>query len=407
MENETGAYSCDLETFRFNFFTTFISTPSSPSVYISLAMLHLLFIVLPSIFFNSLAIVLLYKTNKDKQPSVVVFYWICTVCIAGPCSYGLLMDLSLLFDQSVIGDCLIQWQGAIYWYSHSFFNSFLYWLLGILSIVLYLAICGIKLPIQKMNIILCCVLTFFIFETLAFIIGIETQSKIFCHVRGSFCLAFYTDSGVVVFVGFVRVLIGFAIPATTVVIMVILSFIKVKKSSLAIDKLLLRSLARLITVMITAAFLITSPTLFLYFGSYHGFHQGFMELISTYTIQINYVLYPILILTMHKQARKMLKKELYALFKKKKHYQKTTSSLNSEISKSMQQKQCLQEQLSPNNSQATKQDLESRCSQVDENSQTDNNKSATKTMSETILPTELLLKEPQHKPNEENLGIRI
>ena len=316
MENTTEPYSCDLETFHSEFFNTFIGTPSSPSVYISLAVLHFLLIVLPSIFFNSSAIVLLYKTNKDKQPSVIVFYWICTVCIAGPCSYGLLMDLSLLFDQSVIGDCLIQWQGAIYWYSHSFFNSMLFWLLGILSIVLYLTIGGSKISAIKMNIAFCCILSLFIFETLTFIIGVETQSKKFCHVRGSFCLAFYTDSRVVVFVGFVRVLIGLAIPATTVIIMVILSWIKVKRSTLAIDKLLLQSLARLTTVMITAAFLVASPTAILYFGSYHGFHQGFMELISTYMAQINFVLYPILILIMHKRANHMLKKKLCSLFEK-------------------------------------------------------------------------------------------
>ncbi len=168
-----------------------------------------------------------------------------------------------------------------------------------------------------MNIAFCCILTLFIFETLAFIIGIETQSKKFCHVRGSFCLTFYTDSGVVVFVGFVRVSIGFAIPATTVVIMVILSFIKVKRSTMTIDKALFRSLARLITVMITAAFLITSPVLFLYFGSFHGFHKGFIELISTYVLQINYVLDPILILIMHKRPQQMLKKKVCSLFKKR------------------------------------------------------------------------------------------
>ena len=383
MENSTEPYSCDLETFRSEFFNTFVSTPSSPSVYISLAMLHLLFIVLPSIFFNSLAIVLLYKTNKDKQPSVVVFYWICTVCIAGPCSYGLLMDLSLLFDQSVIGDCLIQWQGAIYWYSHSFFNSMLFWLLGILSIVLYLTIGGSKIPAKFINMALCCIVAFFIFETLAFIIGIETQSENFCFVRGSFCLVFYTDSIVVVFIGFTRVLIAFPLSATIVVIMVILSFIKVKRSTITIDKALFRFLARLITVMITAAFLVTSPSAFLYFGSYHGFHQGFMELITTYVLQINYVLYPMLILTMHKKARKMLKKELYSLFKKEKYRRKISLSINSETSKSMQQINFLflQQNSSIISQVVTKEDLENQCS-LEEFSQE-------KTPKIIILPTEL------------------
>ncbi len=75
--------------FAQSFFKTFITTPPEPSTYVLLAKL---LIVLPSLLSNTLAIVLLNKINKDKHPSVDVFYWICTVCILGPCSYGL-MDL--------------------------------------------------------------------------------------------------------------------------------------------------------------------------------------------------------------------------------------------------------------------------------------------------------------------------
>ncbi len=316
MENESSFYNCNLDTFRSEFFTTSIKVPSEPSTYVLLATLHLLLIVLPSLFFNTLAIVLLNKTNKDKHPSVDVFYWICTVCILGPCSYGLLMDLSLLFDQPILGKCSTQWQGTIYWCGHSFFNTLLYWLLGILSIVLCLTISGFKIQRWKLNIFLCCVLIFFILETFAFIIGIEMKSFKFCPVRGSFCLTFYTESRVIAFVGFARVLIAFPMPATIVVATVIFSFFKVKTSTVTADKPLIRSLVRLIIIMITGAFLITSPTAVLYFGSYNDFHRGITELVSTYFIQINYVLYPILILTLHKKSREKIKQRLFQTFSK-------------------------------------------------------------------------------------------
>ncbi len=315
MEIESSFNNCDLDTFRSEFFKTFIRTPTEPSTYVLIATLHILLIVLPSLLFNTLAILLLNKINKDKHPSVDVFYWICTVCILGPCSYGLLMDLSLLFDQPILGECLTKWQGAIYWYGHSFFNTLLYWLLAILSMVLCMTISGFKIQRWKLNIFLCCVLMFLVLETFAFIIGIETQSSKFCPVRGSFCLTFYTDSRVIIFVGFARVFVAFPIPVTIVVITLIFSLFKVKKSTMTADKPLIRSVARLITIMITGAFLITSPATFLYFGSYNGFHQGFIELISTYFIQTNYVLYPILILTLHKKARKTIKQIFRKLFK--------------------------------------------------------------------------------------------
>ncbi len=315
MENESSFTSCDLETFRSKFFTTLIKVPSEPSTYVLLATLHLLFIVFPSLLFNTLAIVVLNKTNNDKHPSVDVFYWICTVCILGLCSYGLLMDLSLLLDHPILGQCLSHWQGSIYWYGHSFFNSLLNWLLCILSVVLYVSISGFKIQRWRLNLFLCCVLIFFIIETFAFIIGIETQSLKLCPVRGSFCLTFYTKPREVLFADFARVLIAFPIPATIVFIMVISIFFKVKKiSTVTADKRLIRSLARLLITMITGAFLITTPTTVLYFGSYNSFHQGFIELVSTYFMQINYVLYPILILILHKKARKGIKEKLSKRF---------------------------------------------------------------------------------------------
>ena len=314
MENVSSSNSCDLETFHSEFFTTSIKVPTEPSTYVLLATLHLLLIVFPSLLFNSLAIVLLNKTNKDKHPSVDVFYWICTVCILGPCSYGLLMDLSLLFDHPILGQCLTHWQGAIYWYGHSFFNTLLYWLLSILSIILCLTISGLKIQRWKLNIFLCCALIFFIIETFAFIIGIETQSSKFCHVRGSFCVIFYTKPREILFADFARVLIAVPIPTTIVFIMVISTYIKVK--TVTADKPIIRSLVRLIITMITGAFLITSPTAVLYFGSYNDFHRGITELVSTYFIQINYVLYPILILTLHKKSREKIKQRLFQTFSK-------------------------------------------------------------------------------------------
>ncbi len=82
------------------------------------------------------------------------------------------------------------------------------------------------------------------------------------------------------FVTFVRVFIGVIVPITIVFIMVISIFVKVKKDTV---------------------------------GSYNGFHQGFIDLATTYFLQMNCIFYPILVLILHKKTRKMIKQNFQKL----------------------------------------------------------------------------------------------
>ena len=122
----------------------------------------------------------------------------------------------------------------------------------------------------------------------------------------AFCLTFYSAPSVVFLTGFTRVLVGFATPATVVVTTIIPTFVKVTKNTVVKDKKLIQCTARLIVVLLLAAFSSSSPSLLLYFGSCHGFHQGFIEMLSAYIVQMNYVLYPILIMMLHKQTRESI-----------------------------------------------------------------------------------------------------
>ena len=274
--------------------------------------------MLPALALNSAVLLLLSSLPKEKKQLSNAFYWICIASIIGACTYGLLMDLSLLSDQPILGDCLEQWQGAIFWYSHHILISFLNSSIALQSLLVYLTVSSsIKAQRWKLNMAYTALLLTLTIVMIALAFGIETRSAARCHIRGSFCLIIFADQTGVTTLGAVRVVVGFPIPALVVLSTFILSVVKLKGSS--INKKLIQSAMRLVSTMLVGTFLITAPATILFFRntSHRGFHRDFIELVSTYCIQLNYVLYPVLILTLHKQVRERPKTWLHSLLRKR------------------------------------------------------------------------------------------
>ena len=292
------------------------NTPTTPVAYTALAVLHLVVVVLPALALNSAVLLLLSSLPKEKRQLSTAFYWTCTASIVGPCTYGLLMDLSLLSGQPILGDCLVQWQGGIYWYSHHTLISFLNSSIALQSVLVYLTVSSsIKAQRWKVNVAHTAVFLALLIVMIALAFGIETRSATRCHICGSFCLVIFTDQTTVTALGAVRVVIGFPMPALVVLSTFILSVVKLKGSS--INKKLMQSTLRLVSTMLVGTFLITAPATILFFRntSHHGFHRDFIELVSTYCIQLNYVLHPVLILTLHKQVRERPKTWIHSLLR--------------------------------------------------------------------------------------------
>ena len=289
-------------------FTYSIATPTSPSSYYTLAVLHITLILVPAIVLNTMALWLLSKTNKYRHPSTTVFRWMLAISMLGPSTYGLVMDISLFSDLPLLGRCSKRWEGIFYWLGHTIFHTYLLWLVGVLGIVIYLSIKSTKEKVMKwkLNIPLVILLIVCVFSSVGFVLLLESFHIRSCHIRGSFCVVYYSQQPAVAFLGIARVGVGFGLGATVVVISMVLYTRKIKREVNNRDKTLIQPLARLTIVLLLASFLITSPTSLLYLSSFRGTEQGYVEFLTTHTLQVNYLLFPVLIMILHKPIRRKI-----------------------------------------------------------------------------------------------------
>lgn len=68
------------------------------------------------------------------------------------------------------------------------------------------------------------------------------------------------------------------------------------------DMAAVKSILYLFLVLSGGSMLWNIPTLIMHFGSFDGSQRGLIEMISTYTLQLNFVFFPLLVLVLHREA---------------------------------------------------------------------------------------------------------
>ena len=133
---------------------------------------------------------------------------------------------------------------------------------------------------------------------------IQSQATGSCKIRGSFCITYFSGrKQVVIALEAIRVTCAIAPLNFSVVISLILYCKKVKSSVVNFDRAILGSILRLFVVLAGGSFVWNSPTLVMHFGSFDGTQRSFIELLSSFTLQFNFVLFPLLTLFLHKEVR--------------------------------------------------------------------------------------------------------
>lgn len=295
--------------------STIFFTPTNPSVYIGLAFLHITLLAI-TLAASSVALGLICRLSQ--HPSKLAFYWICLFCIIGPSSYALLMDFSLLFDYPAIGRCEKKWEGAIYWLAHSQFETALIWIFAFNAVLLYTSICRHTTTFSKtkVNAVLMGIVSLAFLESALWVYLTENYSAIRCKVRGSFCVTvFEGNPAIIVTLEYIRILLAFLPEIIAVPLCIILYWRKVKKSLTTINQTLARSLIHVSISLLVGTFLCNLPTMLIHFSTYHGHKRIFVNLISTYTLQFNYLLHPLLIIALHRDLREKVKEKIRRLLK--------------------------------------------------------------------------------------------
>ena len=280
--------------------------PRHPGVYIALAVCHIFLIAIPAVVLSILALYFLIKNSLSRHPTSVVFCWILVICILGPTTYGLLMDFSLIFDVPLLGQCDHKWEGMILWLCYACATTAYDFLLASSAIAFYVSLrWNVQhFSVWKLNLALTGVLfTSFVVAAFWLVIA-ESQVVGSCKIRGSFCITFFggkPEASITIEV--IRVACAILPLYIIVSISLFLYLKRVQRSVVHFDSAIVASLIRLFVVLCVGSLFWNGPTAIMHFGSFDGSQRGFIEMLSTFTLQQNFTLFPLLTLSMHKEVR--------------------------------------------------------------------------------------------------------
>ena len=280
--------------------------PRDPAIYISLGVLHLVFVVLPTLIFSPLAIYFMVKRGLSRHPTNIIFCWLCVVCIIGPCTYGLLMDFSLFFDVPLLGRCDLPWEGMLLWLCYACALTTYDFLLAFSAVAYYVSLRFniTRFSLYRLNAMLAGVIAAAVVVASFWLLIAEGKEEARCHIRGSFCVTLFGGNSVsMVVLETVRIACALVPLNVCVVISLFLYYKKVKSSVMEFDSRIQGAIMRLFAVLSLGSLMWNAPTLVMHFGSFDGSQRGFIEMLSTYTLQQNFTLFPLLSLFLNKDVR--------------------------------------------------------------------------------------------------------
>ena len=301
--------NCSAINSNISFF--YLKTPTDPFVYVSLGFFHLFFIAVPSLMISLMALKFFMKQPQNTLK--LIFFWMCLFCAVSPSSYGLLMDLSLITDFPLIGRCEMKWEGAIYWLSHSHFETSLMWIIGFSAVMLYVSIhCGtITFKKKKINLALFVIVLSAFVESTLLVLLVQNHTAKSCKVRGSFCVSLFdANPSTMLALEYSRISIAFLPMIISMSASLFLYWRKIKKSSIEFDAFFTKSLAYIVTFLLIGTFIWTLPTAITFLLTYYGERKTFIHFMGSLLFQINYPFFPVLIIALHKDQREKLIAEI-------------------------------------------------------------------------------------------------
>ena len=194
-------------------------------VLIACGVAHLLLVVIPSLILGPLILGVFISNKKLRDPVAILFMCITAVCILGPLTYGLLLDLSLITDFPLLGSCEAL-RGQVFWFSVFFFEILLLTSNIPLAVMQYVSVrWGKRLSAQS---------TILIFIMLACLVLILTSvnfiyvaSSAIFRMRGSLCNAI-TNSAASTLLSIVGTLVTILVRLPTFAVVGTFSFLTVR-----------------------------------------------------------------------------------------------------------------------------------------------------------------------------------
>ena len=283
--------------------------------------LHLLLVVIPVLTLGPLVLGLLISNKNLRDPASILFMCITCVCILGPSTYGLLMDISLITNVPTLGSCKM-FGGRVFWFQLFLYQTVIMVGNSLLAMTQYTMIRWGKetLPVK---------LTVPLFLTAALLtLAITFLSYIPTYldattsgtepIRGSYCLI--ADSFQLPRVVF------FLWTAVSTIIVGVFSFLIVRyvKKNMIENKKVVRDVQIIMIAMTISVFLFRFlPPLinFVLQITFATTKDALVQWAIAYSSELGYTLFLVLILLVHKVVRNTLiekmKSFLYVCIKRR------------------------------------------------------------------------------------------
>ncbi len=152
--------------------------------YIASGVLHILLVIIPVLVIGPIVLGILISNKKLRDPVSVLYICTATLCVIGPLTYGLLMDLSLITTVQIFGSCDSK-SPRIFWILFSTFQAQQLASNALLSSVQYVTTRWGKKKVST-RAVLGIFFTLLVVIFLANMINLIGATKV-KHIRGSYC----------------------------------------------------------------------------------------------------------------------------------------------------------------------------------------------------------------------------
>ena len=278
------------------------------SVYIAVAVSHIVLVILPCLTLGPTLLIIL-SNKKLRDPVSAIFSCITVICMTGPSTYGLLMDISLITNKPVLGTCDNP-SGALFWFFLGMFHSMLVVTTALLSITQFAVI---KFGVSRSSLTYARI--FVILAVLLIVILVMSFFNFILPVidptvkrRGSLCtqsqgLGKLIETALgVIFLGVV------VLPSLLLVIIFSILSYRTLKNGLIQNPSVIQSVVLVSILMIVVTVLFRIPQILL-FVTRHAMtgsegYVAFLNFTVLYSTEVNYPIYIMLPIFLHKIIRK-------------------------------------------------------------------------------------------------------
>ena len=302
----------DLNKSLDNSSTRFNSLIDPQEGWIALGVAHILIVILPSLALGSTILSLLVANKHLRDPVSVLFGWTAVVCMVGPVSYALLMDISLITDEPMLGDCGTL-SGGLYWSLFYAFHGLLIFLTALLSITQYVVIKhGTNSSFTSRRITAIVGLLTITAVLISIPVAVGNKASHPRKIRGSLCSR-NEDTRPLLISILIIYLTHHVVPGVLVVTFSVLSRHKVQRNALEGNG----ELVKAVTVMNILMILSVTVTRLLPILSF-VIHAGNVNVLSfglTSSFELNYPICLLLTTILHKTIRENLIQKTKAIFR--------------------------------------------------------------------------------------------